>query len=169
MYDYSFSMFSITFNNISVLSCMLVSFSWWRKPEYQGKIPNCHCYWQTISHKIRLSTIKLAPSQYYTDRRGPDRIVVGFITTYATSAYQHWCCEFESRSRTARCIRYNIMWNSLSVTCGRSVVFVGCTGFPPSWYNWNIVESNVKSKRNPTYLINPSTRRSRPLRTFLIT
>jgi len=25
-------------------------------------------------------------------------MVVGFTTTYAISAYQHWCCEFESRS-----------------------------------------------------------------------
>jgi hypothetical protein len=31
-------------------------------------------------------------------RRGRDRMVVGFITTYAISAYHHWCCEFESRS-----------------------------------------------------------------------
>jgi len=30
-------------------------------------------------------------------RRGRDRIVVGFTTTYAISAYHHWCCEFESR------------------------------------------------------------------------
>ena len=31
-------------------------------------------------------------------RRGRDRIVVGFTTTYAISAYHHWCCDFESRS-----------------------------------------------------------------------
>jgi hypothetical protein len=30
--------------------------------------------------------------------RGRDRMVVGFTTTYAISAYHHWCCEFESRS-----------------------------------------------------------------------
>jgi hypothetical protein len=32
--------------------------------------------------------------------RGHDRdgMVVGFTTTYAISAYHHWCCEFESRS-----------------------------------------------------------------------
>jgi len=29
----------------------------------------------------------------------------------------------------ARCTRYNIMWSSLSVTCGRSVVFFGYSGF----------------------------------------
>jgi hypothetical protein len=40
-------------------------------------------------------------------RRGRDRMVVGFTTTYAISAYHHYCCEFESHSR---CIRYNIMW-----------------------------------------------------------
>jgi len=37
----------------------------------------------------------------------------------------------------------------LSVTCSRSVVFSGYTGFPYQWnwpsrYNWNIVESGVK-------------------------
>ena len=31
-------------------------------------------------------------------RRGRDRMVVGFATTYAISAYHRWCCEFESRS-----------------------------------------------------------------------
>ena len=31
-------------------------------------------------------------------RRCRDRLVVGFITTYAISAYHHWCCELESRS-----------------------------------------------------------------------
>ena len=31
-------------------------------------------------------------------RRGRARIVVGFTTTYAISAYYHGCCEFESRS-----------------------------------------------------------------------
>ena len=34
-------------------------------------------------------------------RRGRDRMVVRFTTRYATSAYHHWCCEFESRSRRA--------------------------------------------------------------------
>jgi hypothetical protein len=28
----------------------------------------------------------------------PTRMVVGFITTYAISAYHHWRCEFKSRS-----------------------------------------------------------------------
>ena len=32
------------------------------------------------------------------DRRGRDRMVVGFTTTYAISAYHHWCCEFASWS-----------------------------------------------------------------------
>jgi len=35
---------------------------------------------------------------FYGDRHGHDRMVVGFTTTYAISAYHHWCCEFESRS-----------------------------------------------------------------------
>jgi hypothetical protein len=35
---------------------------------------------------------------YLGDRHSRDRMVVGFTTTYAISAYHHWCCEFESRS-----------------------------------------------------------------------
>jgi len=31
-------------------------------------------------------------------RRGRDRMVVGFTTTCAISAYHHWSCEFEPRS-----------------------------------------------------------------------
>jgi hypothetical protein len=31
-------------------------------------------------------------------RDARDRMVVGFTTTYAISAYHHWCYEFESRS-----------------------------------------------------------------------
>ena len=31
-------------------------------------------------------------------RHGRDRMVVGFTTTYAISAYHHQSCEFESRS-----------------------------------------------------------------------
>jgi hypothetical protein len=27
-----------------------------------------------------------------------DRMEIGFTTTYAISAYHHWCCEFKSRS-----------------------------------------------------------------------
>jgi len=37
------------------------------------------------------------------------------------------------------------MWYSLSVTCDRSVVFSGYSG-----YDWNIVESGVK-RRNPKH------------------
>jgi hypothetical protein len=31
-------------------------------------------------------------------RRGRDRMVVGFTTTYAIITYHNWCCEFEYRS-----------------------------------------------------------------------
>jgi len=31
-------------------------------------------------------------------RRCRNRMVVGFTTTYAISAYHHWSCEFDSRS-----------------------------------------------------------------------
>ena len=54
----------------------------------------------------------------------------------------------------SRCTWYNIIWYSLSVTCDRSVVFSGYSGFLPqlNWpplTNWNIVESGIKH-HNPT-------------------
>jgi hypothetical protein len=51
--------------------------------------------------------------------------------------------------RMVRCTLYTIMWLSLSVTCGRSVVFSRYSDFfhqlnwPPQ-YSWNIVESGIK-------------------------
>jgi len=48
---------------------------------------------------VRYITIFLLMfSQYIRCRRVRDRMVVGFTTTYAISAYHHWCCEFKSRS-----------------------------------------------------------------------
>ena len=32
------------------------------------------------------------------NRRGRDRMVVGYTAIYAISAYHHWCCEFKYRS-----------------------------------------------------------------------
>jgi hypothetical protein len=72
--------FNTTSNNISAIS-------WWsvllvEEPGVPGE------------------NYRLVGSQWQTTRvrRGRDRIVVGFTTTYAISAYHHWCCEFESRS-----------------------------------------------------------------------
>ena len=38
------------------------------------------------------------PLNEQSERRGRDRMVVGFATTYAITAYHHHRCEFESRS-----------------------------------------------------------------------
>ena len=46
---------------------------------------------------------------------GPDHMVVGFMTTYAISAYHHFRCEFKSRSG--------------ELTSDRSVVFSGYSSF----------------------------------------
>jgi hypothetical protein len=49
---------------------------------------------------------------------GCDRMVVGFTTTYAISAYHSWCCGFDCRS--GRCVQhYVIMFVSdLQQLCG---------------------------------------------------
>ena len=59
------------------------------------------------------------------DCRGLDRMVVGFTTIYAISAYHHWCCEFESRSGRGE-QHYVIKFVS-----DRSVIFSRSSGFPP--------------------------------------
>jgi hypothetical protein len=54
---------------------------------------------------------------------------------------------------------YNIMWYRLSVTCDRSVIFSGSSGFIhqqnwPTWYSLNIIESGIKHhERNNQSLI----------------
>jgi hypothetical protein len=40
------------------------------------------------------------------DRHGRDGMVVKFTTTYAISAYHHWCCEFESWSGLGYVIKF---------------------------------------------------------------
>jgi hypothetical protein len=56
-------------------------------------------------------------------RRGHDRMVVGFTTTYAISTYHHWCYEFESRSGRGvqhYVIKFNIlkpMLTALLIIC----------------------------------------------------
>jgi len=54
-----------------------------------------------VSYKVDIiitSSKYTTYSQHDGGRRGRDRMVVGFTTTYALSAYHHWCCDFESRS-----------------------------------------------------------------------
>ena len=81
----------------------------------------------------------------FWSRRVHDPMVVGFTTTYAISAYHHWCCEFESQSGWG-VQHYMIKFVSdLRQVSG----FHGSSGFlhqynwPPR-YNWNIVESGIK-------------------------
>ena len=73
-----------------------------------------HCY-------SLLDTVYTLYIYAWGGRHGCDRMVVGFTTTYAISAYHHWCCEFESRSGWS--IQHYLI--KFAVTCGRSVVFSG--------------------------------------------
>jgi len=47
---------------------------------------------------IRLYSKSNTAKRHSRDRHGRDRMVVGFTTTYAISAYHQWCCKFESQS-----------------------------------------------------------------------
>jgi hypothetical protein len=77
---------------------------------------------------------------------GRNRMLVGFTTTYAISAYYHWCCEFDSRP--GRGVQhYAIMFVSdLRQVSGflRVLRFHPPKQKWPARYNWNIVESGVK-------------------------
>ena len=58
----------------------------------------------------------------------------------------------------ASCTRYNIMWSSLSVTCDRSVVLSGYSGFLhqyncPQQYSWNIVGIGGKHNKPTNHLL----------------
>jgi hypothetical protein len=69
----------------------------------------------------------------------------GWIYNYLCNQCQFTSNVVSSNSGQAMCNRYIIMLWSLSVTCGRSVLFSRYSGFPhrsiwPPWYNWNIVE-----------------------------
>ena len=76
-------------------------------------------------------------------RHGRDRMVVEFATTYAISAYYHWCCELESRS--GRGVQHYVIKfvGDLRQVCG----FIWVFWLPPPRYNWNIVESGVKQQQ----------------------
>ena len=71
-------------------------------------------------------------------RRGRDRMEVGFIIIYAISALRLWVLILITRG----VLDINIMWQSLSVTYIRSVVFYGYSVFLDQYYY--IAESGVK-------------------------
>ena len=75
-------------------------------------------YWEYVPMfciRDTLTKEKTQGKQQWTDRytsntyitRGHDRMVVGFTSSYAISAYHQWCCEFESRSE--RGVQHNVI------------------------------------------------------------
>jgi len=48
-------------------------------------------------------------STWSRGRRGRDRILVGFTTTYVISAYHHYSCEFEPRSLCVYSIKHYVI------------------------------------------------------------
>ena len=61
---------------------------------YDNQISSISSFW-SFFYKIKLVTTEIYNLK--RGRRGRDRMVDGFITTYAIRAYHHYC-EFESRS-----------------------------------------------------------------------
>jgi hypothetical protein len=98
--------------------CLLLRFSEWF----------WNCSESVVFFVFHFITICDVTIGNHSDRRGSHSIVVGFTTTYAINAYHHWCCEFESR--LGRGVQHYVI--KFSVTCDRSVVFSGSSGFLPS-------------------------------------
>jgi hypothetical protein len=72
-----------------------------------SRVGTCvHCIfmlWHMYPHfHVKLKYMYIAIftplSMWIWGRCGGDRMVVGFTTTSAISAYHNWCCEFKSRS-----------------------------------------------------------------------
>ena len=62
-----------------------------------------------ISNKPCIWINKLRYQLLLRGHRGRDRLVVRFNTTYASSAYQHLCYQFESRSREVSSIQHYVI------------------------------------------------------------
>jgi hypothetical protein len=77
------------------------------------------------------SFLNLIPIRFFHSKIGGSRgrihMIIGFITTYAISAYHHHHCEFESRSGKVYSMQHYVI--NLSVTCHMSVVFSGYSSF----------------------------------------
>jgi hypothetical protein len=61
--------------------------------------------WKSFCFKFKI--LKLTFKSKIGGRRGHDRMVVGFTTTYAISVHHHWCCELESWS--GRGVQYYVI------------------------------------------------------------
>jgi hypothetical protein len=113
---------------------------------------------ELVSHLLFYITwmVELSHSFMRWVRRGHDRMVVGFTTTCAMSAYRHWSCEFAPLS----------WWDVLDATlCDKFVSdlrqvggFLQALQFPrpinmtSTVYKWNIVESGIQhQKPKPNY------------------
>jgi hypothetical protein len=103
-----------TFTNISVIS--------WHTSLCEGWL--FVCWYSDIENTLHVESMtKITPSQKCCWLKGY-HFPVGFTTTYAISAYNHWCCEFESRS--GRGIQhYVIKFVSDLWQVDRSMVFSG--------------------------------------------
>ena len=87
----------------------------------QSLLWNTHCIYILVAIDIIHSFNVFVLFHILSEgRHGHDRMVVEFTTTCAISAYHYKSCEFESHS----------WWGalSLSVNCGRSVVFARYSG-----------------------------------------
>ena len=78
-------------------------------PLWKHVVLLCESYrlWQKSSQKRDIRIVPFFIFHPSWTRRGCDRMVVGFTTTYVISVYHHWCWEFESRS--GLCVQHYVI------------------------------------------------------------
>ena len=122
LYQYFNSISNRKIQLVNVVNCMKICciYNLYFVNKKNKKTKNKH--FNSIQFSINTFTLHIL---YYTMRGfgGHDRMVIGFTTTYAISAYHHWCCEFESRSGQG--VQHYVI---KFVSDLRSVVFSGFSG-----------------------------------------
>jgi hypothetical protein len=125
--------------------------AWYNNQSYQIIEAPSHSITPIKTNHVDCCPYNTCMNNTYTLSRGlhgHDRMVIGFINSYAISAYHHWCCEFESW--LGRCVQHYV------IKFGRVLQHVGgfirVLRFPPPIkltprYNWNIVESGIKHQQ----------------------
>ena len=73
----------------------------------------CTVFYYYLKHMYKQTQatiwLKYCCVKHQSNRGRFDRMAVGFMTTYATSAYLHQCCELESRSGEVYSIQYYVI------------------------------------------------------------
>ena len=95
--DVIYFLYFLWVSNVLIFSILLSLVVWSRLHSIRGLLKkNKKKLTEFYNFKLRsINDVHLTKRIFTWGRH--NRMVVGFTTTYAISAYHHWCCEFECR------------------------------------------------------------------------